>query len=300
LDFDGDVIYLASFHTPEAKLLLQKEWKNPNATCIKAIKELNGKMGAPHTKTLSLQDYNITPFEDLSATEHSDIVGRLTGVKSHTGPVIALAYNIMRIVENSGIKNSKKMQVAVEIFLDKVGNSVFKQKHGVKSLHDIVIDAICMGDVETLVEHGFNRGTSTIICDTIREKAESIGVTDLAGYHKFIRKVGGSTIINRLVREQNKIYFASRSQLEGCELLKHLEFPAVDIPSKMWKWTMSGKAERRKTPLEEMLEEDAVASLQNGGNKEVLRELFGKLDELFIPKEDQRPVQKKRECLRLY
>lgn len=283
LDFDGDVIYLASFHNPKSKEMLRKEWTNPNKTCIKAIQQLNNKMGVPRTKMLTLQEYGVTAFEPLTAEEHAEIVSKLTGVKSHTGPVIALAYNIMRLVENSDIKDSKKMQVAVEMFLDRVGNSVFKQKHGVKSLHDIVIDAICSGDVETLVEHEFDRGTSTIICNTIRQKALTIGVSDLAGYHDFIKRKGGSNIINRLVREQNKVYFASRAQLEACELLKHLEEPAVDVPSRMLEWIRSGRAEERHTFLEDLLDEKALATLKTERMKGACKSIMDCLDELFAP-----------------
>ena len=50
------------------------------------------------------------------------------GVKAQTGPVVALTYNIMRIVENSDLATSKKMKVAVEMFLEKTAQSVFEQK----------------------------------------------------------------------------------------------------------------------------------------------------------------------------
>jgi len=254
LDFDGDVLFLASFHSPEAKELLKKEWTNPNKSCYDVIKELNKKAGAPHTKSLVLQDYDLSVFEDLTNEEHAVLVKRATGVKSHTGPVIALAYNIMRILENSGIKDNQKTNVAIEVFLDKVGNSVFKQKHGVKSLHDIVIDAICMADVNTLVEHGFHRGTSTIICDIIKAKGREIGVRNVRSYHEWAKANGRSKLINRIVRQQNRIYFASRAALEGCALLNHLESPAVDWPSHMLKLVLSGKSTKIETELDKNMD----------------------------------------------
>ena len=116
----------------------------------------------------------------------AEVVAKATGVKSHTGPVVALAYNIMRIMENSDIKENQKVNVAIEVFLDKVANSVFKQKHGVKSLHEVVTDAICTADVETLVAEGFNRSTSVMVCDLIIKKAKEVGIKDLVWFHSTI------------------------------------------------------------------------------------------------------------------
>lgn len=254
LDFDGDVLFMASFHTAEAKDMLRKEWKNPNKSCYDVIKELNKKAGAPHLSGMVLQEYDLTAFGNLTNEEHAILVKRATGVKSHTGPVIALAYNLMRILENSDIKNNQKMNVAIEVFLDKVGNSVFKQKHGVKSLHDIVIDAICMADVNMLVDHGFRRGTSTIICDIIKKKALELGINNVVSYHKWVTENKRSKIINRIVREQNKIYFASRSCLGACSLLRHLDSPEVDWPSHMFKLVLSGKSNGVETELDKHMD----------------------------------------------
>lgn len=282
LDFDGDVLFLASFHTPEAKDALRREFDNPNKSCYDAIKLLNKKAGVPHTKCMNLQDYQIHPFVPLDVETHAELVRRLTGVKSHTGPVIALAYNLMRLIENSSINDNQKTNVAIELFLDKVGNSVFKQKHGVKSLHDVVIDAICTCNVELLVEHGFERGTSTIICNIIIDKAREVGVNDLARYHKEAKEKKRSNIINFLVRKQNKIYFASRALQEGCRLLEHLEQPVVDIPSKMFKWVTSGRANNIVTPLDKHQEEKAMRALRNSQTRDACKVLCDVLDEYMV------------------
>ncbi len=284
LDFDGDVLFLASFHTPEAKEALRKEWKNPNKACYDIIKELNKKAGVPHTKCMGLQEYDITPFIDLDSETHAELVKRATGVKSHTGPVIALAYNVMRLIENSEVADNQKTNIAIELFLDKVGNSVFKQKHGVQSLHDIVIDAICTADVNLLVEHGFKRGTSTIICNIIREKAKGLEkpVHNLKSYHEFIKRKGASNIINRIVREQNKIYFASRAQLEACKLLAHIEQPALDVPSNMLHLILSGKSNNAITPLEEHKQQKSLEQLFSDNAKEACVELHKLIDELLV------------------
>jgi hypothetical protein len=283
LDFDGDVIYLASFHTPEARELLRKEWENPNPACYEIICKLNGKAGQPRVDSLVLDDYNITAFEDLTAESHAELVNRATGVKSHTGPVIALAYNIMRILENSPISDSQDTNVAIEYFLDRVGNTVFKQKHGVKSLHAIVTDAICIGDVETLVKEGFDRETSAAIIEVIKKKAAEIGEFNLPAYHKKAKENGWSNIINRIVREQNKIYYASRANLEGCELLTCLKKEAVDVPSSILTKILSGKAEMCKTKMEEFMDHGDLNKLHNDNYRDACAELFKCLDKIISP-----------------
>jgi len=281
LDFDGDDIYIASFHTIAAKKTLKREWANPNKACYDIIKELNKKAGVPHTKCMNLQEYEITPFNDLDIESHAELVKRATGVKSHTGPVIALAYNIMRLIENSNVAESQRTNVAVEFFLDKVGNSVFKQKHGIQSLHDIVIDAICTANVNKLVEHGFRRGTSTVICNVIIEKAEALGVYNLVKYHEFVKSRNTSNIVNRIVRMENKIYFASRAQLESCNLLRHMEQPEVDIPSKLLYWVLSGKSDNVTTPLDEHKQERALEGLFSDKYKDICRALNATMNTIF-------------------
>lgn len=300
LDFDGDVIYLASFHTPEAKELLRKEWEKPNAACWDIICQLNEKVGAPKVANLTLDDYNISKNEPLTIESHAAIISNLTGVKSHTGPVVALAYNIMRILENSELDNDQDIQVAVEYFLDRVGNTVFKQKHGVKSLHQIVKDAICSGDVDTLVKEGFDAITSEKIIGVIRKKAHTVGVSDLAAYHKLAMEKGWSNIINRIVREQNKIYYASRADLEGCLLLDHIETEAVDVPSRILKTILSGRAEQKKTCMEDIMDERSMSEIKDDNIREACAVLIKEIDQLCSQPdviEDSR--SRMRSCLTL-
>lgn len=293
LDFDGDVIFIASFHTPAAKLALQKEHKNPNRTCYDVIKELNKKAGAPHIKCMTFDEYKIEPFENLTAETNAEYVGRLTGVKAQTGPVIALAYNIMRIIENSGLERNQKLNVAVEVFLDKVGNSVFAQKHGTQSLAEIVTDAICCGDVEKLVSEGFNRGTTETIIGIVKAKAARLGVNDLANYHKWAKENGRSNIINRIVRVENRIYYASRANLECCEFLQCLKENVVDVPSKLLKWTLSGKAQQIETPLDKTIMERAMekARIQSDKGREACKTMCEAIEEILGCK--KKPMQKK-------
>ena len=289
LDFDGDVIYLASFHTPEAKEALLKEWTNPNETCYANILKLNKKMGKPFTRAMSLQEYNLNAFDPLTIETHHDVVDKATGVKSFTGPVVALAYNVMRIVENSYAATDQKINCGVEIWLDKVANSVFKQKHGATPLKDIVIDAICTGDISTLVAHEFDRSTSTIICNIIRQQATAIGVTDLVEHHRRSKENGTSNIINKVVRTFNKVYFASRASLEPCSLLTHIEAPALDIPSKLLQWIMSGKSELTKNLLTSRKEDVKFKGIRDEAVRGACKELCEVVDDMFAGAQKNMP-----------
>jgi len=281
LDFDGDVIYLASFHTQEAIKLLREEWEHPNELCYEVIQQLNNKAGVPEINCFGLYDYNIIVFDDLTADTLAGLVDKATGVKSHTGPVIALSYNIMRILENSEVKDDQKINIAIEVFLDRVGNTVFKQKHGVLSLHSIVMDAICTGNVDTLAEHGFNRETSTIICDIIKKKAGEAGIHNLYSYHQKAKEKGWSNVINRIVRKENKIYFASRANLEGCQLLNHLDAEPVDTPSKILKIILSGKSDNAKTVLEDFMDDDAINTIKNIDKRDACKTLMDYVEKIL-------------------
>ena len=283
LDFDGDVIYLASFHTPEAIALLKKEWAEPNPECYKIINQLNNKVGQPKVDSLGFDDYNIIKFDALTTETHAALIDKATGVKSHTGPVIALAYNIMRILENSDVCDLQETNVAIEYFLDRVGNTVFKQKHGIKSLHAIVTDAICTGNVEVLAAEGFDRKTSQIIVDVIKKKAATLGVKNLPQYHKMAKERGWSNIINRIVREENKIYYASRANLEACDLLHHLEAPAVDVPSRILKSMLSGKIGQIRTKLEEFVEKEAAEEIKDEKFRDACITFMDVVEKLLTP-----------------
>lgn len=289
LDFDGDNVYIASFHTPAAKLSLRKEWANPNRTCYEEITTLNNRKGAPHIKEYKLQDFNITPFADMTIDVHANIVEKNTGVKAQTGPVIAMTYNIMRIVEDSDLAKDQKMKVAIEMFLERAAQSVFEQKHGGKSLCDVVIDSACAADVEALVEVGFKRSTTEKLCGLIRQKAAAMGITNLRYFHEKIKESGGSNIISRIVKRNHRIYFASRSSVDGVELLEALSAPAVDVPSRMFKWIMAGRAEKTRTVLDKLLTEDRIKNAGlNADTQAACKELCHVVDTLLSPKADIR------------
>ena len=232
LDFDGDTIYGASFFNPESIEALHREMTDPNELCEAAIEQINSKK-IPELKEMSLGDFDVHRFPTPNNEEHAELVRKATGVKSHTGPVIALAYNLMRIVEKNVPYANVEEHVNLELLLDFLGNTVFKQKHGIKSLQEEATDAICTANVDEMVNLGFDRQPSQLLCDLIRREASSIGIRNLAKYHTKVKESGGSKIINLIVRQKNKIYFASRSMLGPFKLLTHLQSRAVDLPSFM-------------------------------------------------------------------
>ena len=57
-----------------------------------------------------------------------------------------------------------------------------------------------------------------------------------------IQEKGGSSIINKIVKANNVLYFTSRSTLDGCKLVMNLiNYDVVDIPSKIFKKIMETK-----------------------------------------------------------
>lgn len=187
----------------------------------------------PQTKEMALSNLEIRPFGKPTNEEHAELVRKATGVKSHTGPVIALAYNLMRIVEKNVPYENIKEHANIEVLLDFLGNTVFKQKHGIRSLQEEATDAICTADVDKMVSLGFDRDPSLLLCNLIIREAAKIGVVNLIKYHKNAKEDGGSKIINTIVRIRNKTYFASRAKLGPFNLLAHIESDPVDMPSYM-------------------------------------------------------------------
>jgi hypothetical protein len=296
LDFDGDVLFVASMHTPEAKLCLMREFANPNRTCYDEIKKLNKRKGAPHTQEYTLDDMAVTPFADMTNEEHADIVEKNTGVKAQTGPVIALTYNLMRIVENSDLAKDQKMRVAVEMFLEKAAQSVFEQKHGGRSLYEIVIEGVCTANVEMLVKVGFKRGTTTLICDLIRRHAAALNIHDLKRYHERMKELGAGNIVSRIVRVNNRIYFASRATLHCIHLLDVIEDNAVDVPSKMFKWVMAGKADAIRTALDSLFEEKSLDELKDDDLRDAARMICAAVEEACTTKQSN--LERKMAALR--
>ncbi len=293
LDFDGDVLYVASFHTTKAKAILRKEWETPNEDCWVHINQLNTRKGAPAINCLTLSEYEIDPFPALTREAQAAVVGKLTGVKAQTGPVIALAYNVMRIMENAGVEITRKTEAGIEMFIEKAGQSVFEQKHGGQSLHEIVIDGICTGNASVLIEEGFDPEISHFICNVIRTKAANMGIRDLVSFHENVGKIS-SNLINRIVRRENKIYFASRSNLEACSLLECLTAEIVDLPSKIFSLTMSGKYNGCRTVLDEASDNRLLNLLKDDNFKEITATLFKCVDSIVGIKPSIKPNHTKK------
>jgi hypothetical protein len=251
LDFDGDTLFGAAFHTPEAMELLKKEMENPNEICEMAIDRINARK-VPQTKETTLDDLDIHMFPTPTNDEHAELVRKATGVKSHTGPVIALAYNLMRIVERNVPYTNIRDHVHLELLLDFLGNTVFKQKHGIKSLQEEATDAICMADTQKMVELGFEYQPSNMLCHLIKREAASLGIHNLVRFHMRAKSEGRSKIINLIVRRKNKIYFATRARLGPFNLLHHLSDQPVDLPSHMLQRTLQSEREKIEEKLDRL------------------------------------------------
>ena len=230
LDFDGDVIYLMSFHTPQAREAMEKEFLYPHPIRAAAYKEASDKKEPCFTE-MDIDDYNIEIFPTITSEQNADIVEGLTGLKRGTGTIIALCYNLMRILERSIGYNDEGTSAALEILLDKVANSVFSLKHAGRSLEAECREAICTADVEQMINLGFNPEASTLLSETIRSRAKDVGFNpnSLKAYFEKTEARGGSSIVNIIVRKFHKVWFTSRSNLHPINLLENLNVNPEDL-----------------------------------------------------------------------
>lgn len=231
LDFDGDVIYVMSLHTDGSRQELAENFHNPHPRIKVVLDQLNGKK-VPMTRSMSLPELGFLAFPDMTPKEHADLNATSLAVKIWTGPVIALCYDLMRIVEGNIPYHNREGHINVEVFLDKVGNSVFSQKHGVRSLREECIEAVCLADAEALIKLGFPGKETHQLCQIIRDYAVKLGVRGDSGLREHYRRhleEGRSSIIKTIVRRFHKSYFATRAQLHPVDLLEHLETEPRDL-----------------------------------------------------------------------
>jgi hypothetical protein len=285
LDFDGDTLFLASFHNPRSIEALKKEMTNPNRLCEDAINRINSSK-VPAIKEMSFDDFAICEFPKPTNEEHAEMVRKATGVKSHTGPVIALAYNLMRIVEANVPYDHVEEHVHLELLLDFLGNTVFKQKHGIRSLQEDATDAICLADVDKMVALGFECGPSELLCKLIRKEAASLGIFDLKKFHDNAKYRGGSKIINFIVRKKNRIYFATRSKMGPFALLDHLKDAPRDLPSFLLFHVLRTNRERIEAKLERLRSERMKIKdvLMTTRMKEIYETMSGIIDTIMSPR----------------
>lgn len=248
LDFDGDVIYVMSFHTEGSKTELKENFHNPHPRIKEVIEELNNKK-TPITRSMNLQEMEIKSFDALNAQEHAELNATSLSVKLWTGPVIAMCYNLMRIVERNISYEDREAHINVEVFLDKVGNSVFSQKHGSKSLREECMEAVCLAEPQALIDLGFPVKETKQLCNIIQKHAFQLGIRTpeaLRKHYKAHVEEGKSNIVNLIVRKFHKNYFATRSNLHPISLLEHLESPPCDLVGFLIHRGME-KAEKKKT-----------------------------------------------------
>lgn len=248
LDFDGDVVYVMSFHTKGSKIELADNFLNPHPKVKEVLDRLNERK-KPVTKAMLLQDMDVQSFPKLGPEEHAELNAISLAVKVWTGPVIALCYNLQRIVEGNFPYGEREAHINVEVFLDKVGNSVFSQKHGTRSLREECIEAVCLAKPEALVKLGFPVQESTRLCAVIRKYAEKLGIRGDAALHEHYQrhvKEGRSNIINLIVRRFHRAYFATRANLHPIHLLEYLSEKPHDLVGHLI-WRSLRKSREEKT-----------------------------------------------------
>ena len=234
LDFDGDTLFIASFHTKGAINAIRAFLEDQDSYINQLIEKMNAKK-KPAFLWGGFEELNPITFPTLTKEQHRNIVSKAVGVKAHTGPVIATAYNLMRISEHYfGFSDSKKA-ADIEVMLDFLGNTVFSQKHGIVSLHDKAVNAICSGDVEEMAAMGFDKATSKDVIDAVVHYALELKIYDLKKYHEYIKENGGSNIVTKIVRKFNKVYFASRAIQAPNAMLAYVNAVPVDIPSHLFR-----------------------------------------------------------------
>lgn len=230
LDFDGDVLYLMSFHSADSRKALEEEFNNPHKDRLEAFKKAADKK-IPTVNEMALDEYNIEIFPEIGASTNANIVRGLTGIKRGTGTIIALCYNLMRIIEREIGYNNIEMAVAMEKLLDRVANSVFSMKHAGKSLEAECREAICTADVEKMIALDLDPIAGAELARIILNKAEELGFSQesLKEYFKVAEEEGKSSIVNTIVRKEHKCWFASRSQLHPVNMLNNLDAPPEDL-----------------------------------------------------------------------
>jgi hypothetical protein len=233
LDFDGDVLFLMSFHSHQAKQVLAQEFHLPDALRKHYLEEANS-CKQPCTASADLNSIGLVSFPELTPEKQVEIVGGLTGIKRGTGTIVALAYNLMRIIEGNVGYEDTEANLAMEVILDKVANSVFGQKHAGRSLEEECKRAICTADLRAMRKMGFPESGSRKLCQIIRREAKSLGVTNLRGHYRSHLKRGHSNVINLIVRKKHRFYFATRADLSPVRFLEHIDSEPTDLTSHLW------------------------------------------------------------------
>ena len=230
LDFDGDVLYLMSFHSVRSKEALQREFYAPHQYRSNAYKSASDRK-EPCFKEVSLEEYGIEIFPEITAEQNADIVEGLTGIKRGTGTIIALCYNIMRILEKNVGYDDEGVSASLEMLLDKVANSVFSMKHAGRSLEAECREAICTADINKMVDLDFDPDASIILSKTIKNLAKKCGINQnsLKEHFEKSEKEGKSSIINIIIRKFHKVWFTSRSQLHPILMLENLNTDPEDL-----------------------------------------------------------------------
>ena len=247
LDFDGDVLYLMSFHTVEANDVLRTEFYRPSKARMESYDESSNRKPVI-THEMNLEQYDLEVFPHVTAEQNAEIVAGLTGIKRGTGTIIALCYNLMRILERNVGYTDLDISVALEKLLDKVANSVFSMKHAGRSLEAECREAICTANEEKMLDLGLDPIASKILADIIIKKAKEVGVdkSSLNEYFQTSEENGYPSIVNKIIRKDHRIWLTSRSNLHPITMLSNLETNPEDLTGWMYRYAKNQWEEELK------------------------------------------------------
>jgi len=138
-----------------------------------------------------------------------------------------------------------------------------------------------MADVGRLVDLGFERSASELLCNLIVKEAKKLGIHNVTEYHIEAKEKGWSKIINRIVKTNNRVYFASRANLSPYTLLQYLESEAVDLPSIMFHTMLKSPVKSVEAQLHtlRLTKELREARFKSDISKDVYSVLSGYIDE---------------------
>lgn len=124
------------------------------------------------------------------------------------------------------------------------------------SLEDLCKQAICTADLNLMLAMGFPEKASKRLCEIVVSKAKKLGISDLEKHYSS-SLVGGSNIINTIVRRFHRLYFATRANLHPVFLLEHIRGengPYSDICSGLFSYSMKRSDESMEKRRQVLIE----------------------------------------------
>jgi len=106
------------------------------------------------------------------------------------------------------------------------------------SLEFLCKEAVCTADLNLMLALGFPEKTSKVLAKIVTEEATSLGIHNLRIHFEDSIAENKSNLINLIVRNRHKVYFATRSKLHPIPLLEHLEAEPTDLCATLYRHAM--------------------------------------------------------------